>query len=363
MNCKSCGAEIADGAEVCAVCGMTQQSAAGMRHKTLLVCVTAFAALCVVGAAYAFNAFRTQDAAQTKESVAVEQDVSPSVGVVSVVPAASAQTHEVVVPIVAEGLTDAGGRIPIHVQGTTDRGESLAQESYLSYDGTGLSLPAGTYAIRILESPISYDGALYRVSGDTRSVKVEASGAFAVTPEGPLTCVPMSALDVTNEQIEAAVTWILRDSERVSAASMLRDAAYGRREHSLGASAGPSAEEYGDDGYSEFALEEGYDAVGMMPDASYDDASYYADEYNDGTVSYEYDQAYGYSVDEGSGGDSSDVDDSYDSDADSDVADAGDGFDVDGSQTTVDDWGDGTTDVGDAGDSADVIADADSAVE
>ena len=383
MNCRVCGAKIADGAEVCISCGAVQQivgdavdyevpepieipsdvsvvdvaydpednlyapeqGVANKRNIAVLLGVAVLLVVCAAGIAFAINALRLGSAAQTQENEVVAQDATPSVGVMSMTPASSSQAYVVSIPIVAEGLTDEGSRIPVHVQGTANGGEAVAQDAYVSHDGSGLSLAAGTYEIRILESPISSDGVLYRVTGDTRSLRVEEGGACTVTPEDPFVCAPMLAQDVADEQIEAAITRILNDPERRDRATALRDAAYGRRNGALANYAVQGAGEYDETSYaaqaseadSQWDADAAYDASGIAFETYDSDASY---ESND----YSYDDA-----------------NSYDYGADSEGDDSGDSSDaessVDTTETTTGDSDDASESV-DGGDSSDFADEA-----
>ena len=359
MNCRVCGAEIADGAEVCTSCGAVQQiddgavdyevpepieipsdvsvvdvaydpednlyapeqGAANKRNIAVLLGIAVLLVVCAAGIAFAINALRLGGAAQTQENEVVAQDATPSVGVVSTTPASSSQAYVVSIPIVAEGLTDEGSRIPVHVHGTANGGEAVAQDAYVSHDGSGLSLAAGTYEIRILESPISSDGVLYRVTGDTRSLRVEEGGACMVTPEGPFVCAPMLAQDVTDAQIEAAITRILNDPERRDRATTLRDAAYGHRNDALADYAVQSEGEYDETDYSDYSAQEldadsqwdmgaAYDATGITPDAYGSDTSYDANGYGYDDASN--DDDYGADSESGDPGDSSDAESDVD---------------------------------------------------
>lgn len=143
--------------------------------------------------------------------------------------------HKVAIPIAAKGLDSAEGTaIPVHVTGKDARGESIDISAYVKRDGSGVELAEGTYAISVTASPIAGDGTMYSITGAASSATVDEDGKL--TLGGDITLEPIPALEVTNEQIDAAFKAAkaggAADEE---AAGKLKDAATKRRDDAVAA--------------------------------------------------------------------------------------------------------------------------------
>ncbi len=103
-------------------------------------------------------------------------------------PSSATTTHAIVLPVEAEGYSDATSTpIPLQVTGTTSAGEEINETAYLSADGTGLKLEPGTYSVQVAASPLSEDGTFYEMPDASYEITVGndlAAGESLSLPDG-----------------------------------------------------------------------------------------------------------------------------------------------------------------------------------
>jgi|GEM_PF-4956167 len=120
--------------------------------------------------------------------------------------------HAVILPISAAGLDSSGTRIPVLCTGTDFEGNAVETSAYLEADGSGLSLPKGSYEVVILASPIAGDGTLYEVPGAFafEIPETQAAGSEFLAP-GTLVLTPYDAGSVPADVLDSAVSHALAD--------------------------------------------------------------------------------------------------------------------------------------------------------
>ncbi len=259
-------------------------------------------------------------------------------------PAAPAPTHEVAVPLYAEGLGADSSRVPVQVKGTAADGSAFDQQTYLSYSGKGLVLPAGQFEISVIASPISTDGILYELPSEAYAVKVLEDGKCETAPDVDVVLEVIAGEDVTDEMIEKALEWVRKDPERKDLAEELGEAARNRRDNALADQSAQTSKTTEEDKDTSENRAEDTDTESQQPQSNqnqgnqqYDTTTHSTTTYDTPTYDYDYDytdtgsdSGSGSSTDSGSsttdGGGSSDSGSS-----DSGSSDSGSGGDSGGS--------------------------------
>ena len=269
MNCSTCGATIPDGSKFCRECGavvtdytqalkqvaeatgadetqlMAQTPSPEMSYDSLgagymtpdseleasrkkngelviLVALLIVATLAVAGFV-AYKAGLFGGAAIEPEAVEAEAvEAEPAIGRTKVTFNVSAPYYE-----------EPGSSLRLHVAGTTTEGKTVDKVIYISLNperNEPVELEDGTYIYEATGSPISANGAIYDF-GDVRGEFTLNAGADnEVETEIDAELEVMDPLEVTDEQIEAAVESAAGDEacadiaeELKAAATQLRD--------------------------------------------------------------------------------------------------------------------------------------------
>ena len=139
-----------------------------------------------------------------------------------------------------------GSRVPIHVEGTADSGKKYNEIAYFSIPAKSdeyFELEDGSYTIALLASPISGDGHIYEYDVTSYEVTLTAGadGADSATTALPLELMSVDPAYVTDEDIEDAYQWVLKDDECADIADDLREAAYELRDRSGSNQTGPAS--------------------------------------------------------------------------------------------------------------------------
>lgn len=149
--------------------------------------------------------------------------------------------RKVTIDIIAEGWDTTAGasRLPVRIVGEDLDGEEVDEIQYVASDGTGIEIRQGDYEFAFPGSPIAADGTIYTPPSGAIDVTVESEDADAVidaTGDTSLTLAPIDALEVTDEQIEAAYQLALADEdEGAPDADSLRSAAVARHDEAVAA--------------------------------------------------------------------------------------------------------------------------------
>lgn len=113
--------------------------------------------------------------------------------------------YDVPIEFSAQSYVENGGsRVPVEVTGTDASGEAVEEVVFVDEVGFGIFLPDGSYTLRILGSPISWEGDVYAVDTE-RTYDVEIAGGAPASVLLDFAEVPSD--EVTDEQLEDAYRW------------------------------------------------------------------------------------------------------------------------------------------------------------
>lgn len=149
--------------------------------------------------------------------------------------------HPVTVAVSAPGWDTTAGssRLPVHITGTAGDGSQVDEVQYVASDGTGIRLAQGTYQLAVAASPIAADGTIFTVPETAISLTFtseDTDSAIDATAQGAFALQAIDALDVTDDQIEAAYTYASQDTgDGAANADVLRSAAVQRRDDAAAA--------------------------------------------------------------------------------------------------------------------------------
>lgn len=191
--------------------------------------------------------------------------------------------HDVTVSVAADGWdTEQGSsRLPMHIEGEDLDGTAIDEVQYVDSDGEGIELRQGEYVLGIAASPIAADGTVFATPDTTMELSIatdDPDEEIDVSSYGTFELEPVAALDVTDEQIEAAYKLALDDADEnddAPDADELRAAAVARRDEAV---AQKEAEEAA---AAEAAAEEAAREARHVVAAGYE---FYLPEYWDGRV-------------------------------------------------------------------------------
>lgn len=198
----------------------------GGKGKIVAIIVGVLAALALIGGGIGWYLHN-----QHEQEVAAQQAAEE----------AAHAPRKVTIDIIAEGWDTTAGasRLPVRIVGEDLDGEEVDEIQYVASDGTGIEIRRGDYEFAFPGSPIAADGTIYTPPSGAIDVTVESEDADAVidaTGDTSLTLVPIDALEVTDEQIEAAYQLALADEdEGAPDADSLRSAAVARRDEAVAA--------------------------------------------------------------------------------------------------------------------------------
>lgn len=149
--------------------------------------------------------------------------------------------HDVTVSVAADGWdTEQGSsRLPMHIEGEDLDGTAIDEVQYVDSDGEGIELRQGEYVLGIAASPIAADGTVFATPDTTMELSIatdDPDEEIDVSSYGTFELEPVAALDVTDEQIEAAYKLALDDADEnddAPDADELRAAAVARRDEAV----------------------------------------------------------------------------------------------------------------------------------
>lgn len=149
--------------------------------------------------------------------------------------------HDVTVAVAADGWdTEQGSsRLPMHIEGEDLDGTTIDEVQYVDSDGEGIELRQGEYVLGVAASPIAADGTVFTAPDTTMELSIATDDPdedIDVSSYGTFELEPVTALDVTDEQIEAAYKLALDDADEnddAPDADELRAAAIARRDEAV----------------------------------------------------------------------------------------------------------------------------------
>lgn len=145
------------------------------------------------------------------------------------------QRAGITLPIYIPELDNRGSRIPVSITGTLADGSGFAKETYVAKDGSGLLLEPGSYELQVSGSPISSAGVMYKAPDESIKIEVSDDLVSSYSPDGFMDFSVIAALDITDEQIDAACDLIRKDPERTQYADSIAEAVRGRRDEAIAA--------------------------------------------------------------------------------------------------------------------------------
>ena len=145
------------------------------------------------------------------------------------------QRAGITLPIYIPELDNRGSRIPVSITGTLADGSGFAKETYVAKDGSGLLLEPGSYELQVFGSPISSAGVMYKAPDESIKIEVSDDLVSSYSPDGFMDFSVIAALDITDEQIDAACDLIRKDPERTQYADSIAEAVRGRRDEAIAA--------------------------------------------------------------------------------------------------------------------------------
>lgn len=137
--------------------------------------------------------------------------------------------HSILVTINATGYSDQDTLIPIRATGTDFDGKSVDELFFVNGEGEGVSLSKGEYELKVEASPLTADGILYKDVPATFPVTIsEDLDDGAEVDERSEVVIGMeksTALDETQEMIDAAHDAAVQDPDQVDKADALAEKA------------------------------------------------------------------------------------------------------------------------------------------
>ena len=258
MFCTHCGTQIPDGAQFCPKCGATQAQAQGApsrpqstppqpqgmqvqpqdtpprpqstppqgpspKKRWPLVVGICAAALVLVVVGIAVFTFVLRGANGNTDQGRKD----------------AGQQFDIVFTVSIQGYDTGSSRIPVSIEGTDVNGNEVSEVVYLAYEGVDTQLPAGSYQVSAIGSPIAKDGTIYTYTNSPYSFKVDKSVAgyennngrptIAVQSVQSLSYSPVSPNKMTDKAINEALDWARKDTESKADVATLEKAAKARK--------------------------------------------------------------------------------------------------------------------------------------
>lgn len=143
---------------------------------------------------------------------------------------AEAQRFEVSPLLLSVPELDAdGSRVPMLVLGALEDGTQFSEVQYVETDGSGLSLPAGRFTVRVAASPIAANGALYFIPDFFVSLEVTSAEHASASDNQRAFELSVRESDAVNEDlVQNAVSFVEADALRATRGDELAQAARNR---------------------------------------------------------------------------------------------------------------------------------------
>lgn len=145
------------------------------------------------------------------------------------------QRAGITLPIYIPELDNRGSRIPVTITGALADGSGFAKNTYVAKDGSGLLLEPGSYELQVSGSPISSTGVMYKAPDESIKIEVSKDLVSSYSPDGFMDFSVMAALEITDEQIDAACDLVRKDPERTQYADSIAQAVRVRRDEAIAA--------------------------------------------------------------------------------------------------------------------------------
>ena len=109
-------------------------------------------------------------------------------------------------------------RLPLVITGIDQDGIEVQTEGFINNEGDGLSLAPGEYMASIPASPIRANGGMYKVPGDTYSFSVPNNEEEVIHIDQAIVLIPMNTAEITEDAVNNAYNWAIKDTQFVSVA-------------------------------------------------------------------------------------------------------------------------------------------------
>ncbi|MBR3226831.1 MAG: zinc ribbon domain-containing protein, partial [Atopobiaceae bacterium] len=130
----------------------------------------------------------------------------------------SARKHGVIFPInIAGGYDNKSSRIPMQITGTDINGNAVDETIFLAYSGVDVELPEGKYEAKVLGSPISSTGTIYKVPSYVASFEVgpglKEGEDYELPYSKAFSFIAINPKNLTDEQVKDAIAWARKDEK------------------------------------------------------------------------------------------------------------------------------------------------------
>lgn len=102
-------------------------------------------------------------------------------------------------------------RIPVQVVGQSAAGETIDETMFVNSSGAGVNLPAGTYKATVVASPLASTGMVYTVSSPEMEFTINEDDGAEVPSGHAVVLLPVEADQLTQDMIDAAYNWAMKD--------------------------------------------------------------------------------------------------------------------------------------------------------
>lgn len=109
-------------------------------------------------------------------------------------------------------------RIPLVITGIDAEGNEVQTEGFINAEGEGVALAPGSYTASIPASPIRSNGGMYSVPTATYSFKVPNNEEELITVDQAIVLIPLNTAEVTEDKIDNAYSWAMKDTANTSVA-------------------------------------------------------------------------------------------------------------------------------------------------
>lgn len=200
------------------------------RHKIIPALVVAVGLICLGVAAYLFLIKPALEGRDTGSASAAASQDAGSKSVTPGISDAEVQRFAVSPLTLSVPELDANGsRVPMLVLGTLEDGTSFCEVQYVEADGSGLSLPAGSFTVRVAATPVAANGAVYFIPDFYVSLDVTSAEHASVSDNQRAFELSMRESDAVNDDlIQNAWSFIKADPQRANRADELAQAARDR---------------------------------------------------------------------------------------------------------------------------------------
>lgn len=266
MYCTNCGAQNDDDAVFCTSCGnaldapaaiqdagMASEANSAMEANTpaetnIASEINTFAVGNATSDVYTTVPANTQSDSSSKSKtplfigiavVAVIVVITAAIGIFMFMQnQAKHEAHPVTIQINTAGYSDQDTRIPVRVVGNDLDNKSVDTTFFVNAAGEGIDLPKGTYELSVPASPLTANGILYKDYEPVFSLTLPDDLENGTTVDASQIVIDMeksTALEQTQEMIDAAYEYAIQDPDQATKAEELRDTANQAHEDAVAA--------------------------------------------------------------------------------------------------------------------------------